>query len=140
MGFWKAFIDSKGSTQTEEVEDIKYHLTKLLESESPLLSIDDRFIELHRSNLRFGIEDVQLLSASLDQAQLAIRLESYIRHFEPRLSQVIVELLERNETENALVFNIIASANTSRGEQELIFDSKISLNDLTTIMTEDSYD
>ena len=34
MGFWRAFIDSKGSTQTEEVEDIKYHLTKLLESES----------------------------------------------------------------------------------------------------------
>ncbi|WP_341661444.1 type VI secretion system baseplate subunit TssE [Vibrio sp.] len=140
MGFWKAFIDSKGSSQTEEVEDIKYHLTKLLESESSLLSIDDRFIELQRSNLRFGIEDVQLLSASLDQAQLAIRLESYIRYFEPRLSQVMVELLERNESENALVFNIVAKANTSRGEQELIFDSKISLNDLTTIMTEDSYD
>ena len=65
----------------------------------------------------------QLLSASLNQAQL-FRLESYIRHFEPRLSQVIVELLERNESENALVFNIIARANTSRGEQELILIQK----------------
>ncbi|GLT17778.1 hypothetical protein GCM10007938_15560 [Vibrio zhanjiangensis] len=140
MGFWSAFIDSRNSAQNEEVEDIKYHLTKLLESESSLLNIDDRFIEIQRSNLRFGIEDVQLLSASLDQAQLAIRLESYIRHFEPRLSRVMVELLERNETENALVFNIIAKAKTSKGEQELVFDSKISLNDLTTVMTEDSYD
>lgn len=140
MGFWSAFIDSRNSAQNEEVEDIKYHLTKLLESESSLLNIDDRFVEIQRSNLRFGIEDVQLLSASLDQAQLAIRLESYIRHFEPRLSRVMVELLERNETENALVFNIIAKAKTSKGEQELVFDSKISLNDLTTVMTEDSYD
>ena len=140
MGFWKAFIESKGYAQKEEIDDIKYHLIKLLESESPLLNIDDRFIQLQRSNLRFGIEDVQLLSASLDQAQLSIRIESYIRHFEPRLSQVMVELLERNDSENALVFNIIARANTSKGEQELIFDSKISLNDLTTIMMEDSYD
>ncbi|NOH70022.1 type VI secretion system baseplate subunit TssE [Vibrio pectenicida] len=140
MGFWKAFIETKGYAQKEEIDDIKYHLIKLFESESPLLNIDDRFIQLQRSNLRFGIEDVQLLSASLDQAQLSIRLESYIRHFEPRLSQVMVELLERNDNENALVFNIIARANTSKGEQELIFDSKISLNDLTTIMMEDSYD
>ncbi|MCG9682413.1 type VI secretion system baseplate subunit TssE [Vibrio sp. Isolate23] len=140
MGFWKTFIDPKSSSQSEEIDDIKYHLTKLLESESSLIDIDDRFTELQRSNLRFGIEDVQLLSASLDQTQLALRLESYIRHFEPRLTQIMVELLERKENENTLVFNIIAKAKTSKGEQDLVFDSKISLNDLTTVMTEDSYD
>ncbi|AXN30347.1 type VI secretion system baseplate subunit TssE [Vibrio coralliilyticus] len=140
MGFWKTFIDPRSSMPSEEIDDIKYHLTKLLESESSLVDIDDRFTELQRSNLRFGIEDVQLLSASLDQTQLALRLESYIRNFEPRLTQVMVELLERKDNENALVFNIIAKAKTSKGEQELIFDSKISLNDLTTVMTEDSYD
>lgn len=64
MGFWKTFIDPRSSMQSEEIDDIKYHLTKLLESESSLVDIDDRFTELQRSNLRFGIEDVQLLSAA----------------------------------------------------------------------------
>jgi len=141
MSFWKTFVQPHDvSGPNDDIEDIKYNLTKLLESEASLLEIDDRFIELQRSNFRFGIEDVQLLSASLDQAQLALRLESYIKHFEPRLTNVMVELGERKENENAIAFNIVAKAKTTQGETELVFDSKISLNDLKTLMTEDSYE
>lgn len=141
MSFWQTFVqphDASGPNDT--IEDIKYHLTKLLESEASLFNIDDRFTELQRSNFRFGIEDVQLLSASLDQTQLALRLENYIKHFEPRLSQVMVELGERQESENAIAFNIVAKAKTSQGETELVFDSKISLNDLKASMSEDNYE
>ncbi|NOH80007.1 type VI secretion system baseplate subunit TssE [Vibrio sp. RE86] len=141
MSFWRTFIDSgRSQNRDNEIEDIKFHLTKLLESEASLVDIDDRYTELQRSNFRFGIEDVQLLSASLDQTQLALRLESYIKHFEPRLTEVMVELAERKQSENAIAFSIVAKANTSHGTEELIFDSKISLNDLNTEMTEDSYE
>ena len=141
MSFWQTFVQPHDASGThDEIEDIKYHLTKLLESEASLFNIDDRFTELQRSNFRFGIEDVQLLSASLDQTQLALRLESYIKHFEPRLSQVMVELGERKESENAIAFNIVAKAKTTQGETELVFDSKISLNDLKASMSEDNYE
>ncbi|MCZ4294577.1 type VI secretion system baseplate subunit TssE [Vibrio sinaloensis] len=141
MSFWKTFVQPHDTSgPNDDIEDIKYHLTKLLESEASLFEIDDRFVELQRSNFRFGIEDVQLLSASLDQSQLALHLESYIKHFEPRLSQVMVELGERKESENAIAFNIIAKAKTNQGETELVFDSKISLSDLKASMSEDSYE
>lgn len=141
MSFWQTFVQPHDTSgPNDEIEDIKYHLTKLLESEASLLNIDARFTELQRSNFRFGIEDVQLLSASLDQTQLALRLESYIKHFEPRLTQVMVELGERKESENAIAFNIVAKAKTTQGETELVFDSKISLSDLKAFMSEDSYE
>ena len=141
MSFWQTFIHPHAdSSQNNDIEDIKYHLTKLLESEASLVDIDHRFSQLQHSNFRFGIEDVQLLSASLDQAQLALRLENYIKHFEPRLSQVMVALSERKENENVIAFNIIAKAQTSQGETSLVFDSKISLNNLKAFMSEDNYE
>ncbi|MCK6265160.1 type VI secretion system baseplate subunit TssE [Vibrio sp. ZSDE26] len=140
MSLWSSFISQNNANTFNEVEDIKYHLTKLLESEASLLYIDDRFVELNRSNHRFGIEDIQLLSASLDQTQLAMRIETWVSQFEPRLHDVSVELVERKASENAIAFNIIAKVNTSQGETELVFDSKIALNDLSTSLSEDSYE
>ncbi|MGF1697951.1 type VI secretion system baseplate subunit TssE [Vibrio kyushuensis] len=140
MSLWRSFISQNPSNAFNEVEDIKYHLTKLLESEASLIDIDNRFTELNRSNHRFGIEDIQLLSASLDQTQLAMRIETWVAQFEPRLYDVVVELVERKASENALAFNIAAKVNTSQGETELVFDSKIALNDLSTSLSEDSYE
>ena len=99
MSFWRTFVQTAPTTRRDDIEDIKYHLTRLFDSEASLISIDDRLTEVQRSNYRFGIEDVHLLSASLDHQQLALKLENYIRHFEPRLSQVMVELVERKAGE-----------------------------------------
>ncbi|WP_394251165.1 type VI secretion system baseplate subunit TssE [Vibrio profundi] len=140
MSFWNTFISDSKPYQDAEVEDIKFHLTKLLEAEASLIDVDDRLQEINRSNLKFGIEDIQLLSATLERTQLAVRIESWIKSFEPRLHQISVELNERKEGDNALSFNIIAKVKTSHGEQELIFDSKIALIDLATSLEEDSYD
>jgi len=140
MSFWQTFVANDKPSPRSEIADIKYHLTKLLEAEASLIDLDDRLTEINRSSLKFGIEDIQLLSASLDKAQLALRIESWIRSFEPRFSHITVELLDRKEGENAVFFNIIASVPTQYGEKELIFDSKITLTDLTTQLKEESYD
>lgn len=141
MSFWKTFVsDDSKPYQDTEVEDIKFHLTKLLEAEASLLDIDARLVEVNRSNLKFGIEDIQLLSATLERTQLAVRIENWIKSFEPRLSHIMIELNERKEGDNSLSFNIIAKVKTQHGEQELVFDSKIALSDLATSLEEDSYD
>ena len=141
MSFWKAFVQPHEiKASNENIEDIKYNLTKLLESEASLVSIDARFSELQRSNFRFGIEDMHLLSSNLDHTQLSVRLESYIKRFEPRLKNVLVELGDRKEGENSINFQVMANINTPQGETELIFDSKISLNYLNASMAEDNYE
>ncbi|MCF7505453.1 GPW/gp25 family protein [Vibrio sp. L3-7] len=140
MSFWKTFISDSKPYKDAEVEDIKFHLTKLLEAEASLTDIDNRLVEVNRSNLKFGIEDIQLLSATLEKTQLTLRIETWIKSFEPRLHDISVELGERKEGDNSLSFNIIAKVKTSYGEQDLIFDSKIALSDLTTSLEEDNYD
>ncbi|MEZ9289024.1 GPW/gp25 family protein [Vibrio lentus] len=140
MSFWKTFISDSKPYKDAEIEDIKFHLTKLLEAEASLTNIDNRLVEVNRSNLKFGIEDIQLLSATLEKTQLTLRIETWIKSFEPRLHDISVELGERKEGDNSLSFNIIAKVKTSYGEQDLIFDSKIALSDLTTSLEEDNYD
>ena len=140
MSFWKTFISDSKSYKDAEIEDIKFHLTKLLEAEASLTDIDNRLVEVNRSNLKFGIEDIQLLSATLEKTQLTLRIETWIKSFEPRLHDISVELGERKEGDNSLSFNIIAKVKTSYGEQDLIFNSKIALSDLTTSLEEDNYD
>ncbi len=140
MSFWSTFAASETPVPHNEVADIKYHLTKLLEAEAPLTSLDDRLTQVNCSNIKFGIEDIQLLSANLDKAQLALKIESWVRNFEPRFCSVTVELIDRKETENAVYFNIIANVPTEFGEKELIFDSKIALADLSTQLKEENYD
>ncbi|MDN2667793.1 GPW/gp25 family protein [Vibrio sp. 14N.309.X.WAT.E.F5] len=140
MSFWTTFISDSKPYKDAEIEDIKFHLTKLLEAEASLTDIDNRLVEVNRSNLKFGIEDIQLLSATLEKTQLTLRIETWIKSFEPRLHDISVELGERKEGDNSLSFNIIAKVKTSYGEQDLIFDSKIALNDLTTSLEEDNYD
>lgn len=140
MSFYNTFLSDKPSNEDREVEDIKYNLTRLFESEASLIDLDERLLEINRSIYRFGIEDSQLLSATLDSTQLSIRLATLINDFEPRLSDVTVELRDRKEGENAISFNILANIETQYGSNELVFESKIALSDLTTTLEEDSYD
>ncbi|MCW8344585.1 GPW/gp25 family protein [Vibrio sp. ZSDZ65] len=140
MTFYQAFISPTHTSNDNELDDIRYHLTKLLESEAPLMAISSYYQEVRRSNYAFGITDVQLLNANLDQAQLAKRLESWLITFEPRLSDVSVEMVERHEGCNAILFTIIARYASSKGKKTLIFDSKIALSDFSAQLSEEDYD
>jgi len=141
MSFYNTFLSNVDSNQDSRViDDIRYNLTRLFESEASLIDFDDRLIEINRSNYRFGIEDSHLLSSSLEPTQLAVRLSTLISTFEPRLNNITVELIERKSGENAVAFNILATVMSEFGENELVFESKIALNNLATTLEEDSYD
>jgi type VI secretion system protein ImpF len=138
VSFYNAFIQS--SRQDDEIDDIRYHLTRLLESEAPLIAVENSLSEVRRSSFTFGITDVQLLTANLDQTQLARKIETWLTTFEPRLSDVSVEMLERREGQNCIQFTIVAKHLSQDGEQTLVFDSKIALGDFSAKISEEEYD
>ncbi|MFH0261016.1 type VI secretion system baseplate subunit TssE [Vibrio barjaei] len=138
MSFYIAFIQS--SRQDDEIDDIRYHLTRLLESEAPLIAVENSLSEVKRSSFTFGITDVQLLTANLDQTQLARKIETWLTTYEPRLSDVSVEMLERREGQNCIQFTILAKHLSQDGEQTLVFDSKIALGDFSANISEEEYD
>lgn len=138
MSFYSAFIQS--SRQDDEIDDIRYHLTRLLESEAPLIAVENSLSEVRRSSFTFGITDVQLLTANLDQTQLARKIETWLITYEPRLSDVSVEMLERHEGQNCIQFTILAKHLSQDGEQTLVFDSKIALGDFSAKISEEEYD
>ncbi|ASI91133.1 type VI secretion system baseplate subunit TssE [Vibrio mediterranei] len=138
MSFYSAFIQS--SRQDDEIDDIRYHLTRLLESEAPLIAVENSLSEVRRSSFTFGITDVQLLTANLDQTQLARKIETWLITYEPRLSDVSVEMLERREGQNCIQFTILAKHLSQDGEQTLVFDSKIALGDFSAKISEEEYD
>ncbi|MDA0109963.1 MULTISPECIES: type VI secretion system baseplate subunit TssE [Vibrio] len=138
MSFYNAFIQS--SRQDDEIDDIRYHLTRLLESEAPLIAVENSLSEVRCSSFTFGITDVQLLTANLDQTQLARKIETWLTTYEPRLSDVSVEMLERREGQNCIQFTIVAKHLSQDGEQTLVFDSKIALGDFSAKISEEEYD
>jgi type VI secretion system protein ImpF len=138
VSFYNAFIQS--SRQDDEIDDIRYHLTRLLESEAPLIAVENSLSEVKRSSFTFGITDVQLLTANLDQTQLARKIETWLTTYEPRLSDVSVEMLERREGQNCIQFTIVAKHLSQDGEQTLVFDSKIALGDFSAKISEEEYD
>jgi type VI secretion system protein ImpF len=138
VSFYNAFIQS--SRQDDEIDDIRYHLTRLLESEAPLIAVENSLSEVKRSSFTFGITDVQLLTANLDQTQLARKIETWLTTYEPRLSDVSVEMLERREGQNCIQFTIVAKHLSQDGEQTLVFDSKIALGDFSANISEEEYD
>ncbi len=96
MSFYNTFLsEAKSSQDSRIIDDIRYNLTKLFESEASLIEFDNRLIEISRSNYRFGIEDSQILSSSLEPTQLAVRISNLVSTFEPRLNNVTVELTDR---------------------------------------------
>lgn len=138
MSFYNAFIQS--SRQDDEIDDIRYHLTRLLESEAPLIAVENSLSEVRCSSFTFGITDVQLLTANLDQTQLARKIETWLTTYEPRLSDISVEMLERREGQNCIQFTIVAKHLSQDGEQTLVFDSKIALGDFSAKISEEEYD
>ncbi|GGB82425.1 hypothetical protein GCM10011352_05310 [Marinobacterium zhoushanense] len=131
MVFWQTFLaDEPVADQYEAlVASVRYQLKQLLESEAPLTTLPAKLAQVERSNMRFGLDCLQSISSRMDKDQFARQLESWIKAFEPRLSDVRVEVYERDETNNAINFSLVARLKTDRGQHALVFDSNLSLVD-----------
>jgi len=131
MVFWKTFLarEPVGNGHEALVAAVRYQLTRLLESEAPLTLLPPRLAQVERSNMRFGLDCLQSISSQMDRDRFARQLEGWIKSFEPRLSDVRVEVYERDEANNAINFSLVARLKTERGTHALVFDSNMSLID-----------
>ncbi|MBY4677081.1 type VI secretion system baseplate subunit TssE [Marinobacterium arenosum] len=131
MVFWNTFLAEAPVADEHEalVASVRYQLSRLLESEAPLTTLPAKLAQVERSNMRFGLDCLQSISSQMDKDQFARQLESWIKSFEPRLVDVSVEVYERDETNNAINFSLLARLKTDRGLHALVFDSNMNLAD-----------
>lgn len=136
MVFWQTFLARApvGNEHEALVESVRYQLSRLLESEAPLTRLPAKLTQVERSNMRFGLDCLQSIGSQMDKDKFARQLESWIKAFEPRLSDVRVEVYERDESNNAINFSLLARLKTERGLHALVFDSHLSLTDLKVDM------
>ncbi|WP_027858906.1 type VI secretion system baseplate subunit TssE [Marinobacterium jannaschii] len=129
MVFWQAFLAEKhyGDPQDALVASVQYQLTRLLNSEAPLMKLPPQLQQVEGSNLRFGLDSLQTISSQMNNEQFARQLEDWVKAFEPRLAAVQVEVHAREEHKNRVSFSLLARLKTERGSHALVFDSSISL-------------
>ena len=130
MNFWQAFLCDEPVAKgvAEEVAAVQFQLATLFSCEAPLVKVAAQFKQVQGSNLCFGLNDFQALSNQMDPATFAHQIEYWIKLYEPRLSMIHVEVLDRDENHNRINFSVEAQLITDRGLQELTFDSNIDLS------------
>lgn len=87
-------------------QDIRRNLEGLLNSRKELTTVNSRLHAVTQSILYYGIEDFTQLKYSLREQQqaLCLQLRQAIHCFEPRLQQVDVELLSKEEAVNRRLY------------------------------------
>ena len=145
MIFWRAFLSKKtfDDPREELIESVRYHLMRLLESEAPLVVLSPKLVECGTSSFRFGIENIQSISSLMNKEQFSSQVEHWIKVFEPRISDVITEVFERDDESNAIDFSLTVRLNddriTNEKERELAFNSQISLAHQQVSMEEQDF-
>lgn len=134
MSFWNAFLNKEQSMDRSDelVRSVEYQLSALFGSEAPLTPVSHRFKQVRQSNFCYGLESIQSISSQMNQDEFTRYVRKLVQAFEPRLSQVSVEVFERDETRNRINFSLTAQLNTRQGTRIVEFDSNISLADQGT--------
>lgn len=129
MIFWKTFLRDEQNRGDDVLESIRYQLSTLLNSEAPMISFSKGFKEVESSNARFGLDSSYSISSQMNKDQFARSVETWVKSFEPRLSDVSVFVEESDPRKNVICFSLMAKVKTGNGNHVFLFDSNISLSD-----------
>ncbi|MGB1239853.1 MAG: type VI secretion system baseplate subunit TssE [Pseudomonadales bacterium] len=140
MIFWQAFMRGDGPVaQSPLVAAIEQQLVTLFSSEAPLTLIAKQYREVQRSNLCFGLDNLQSVSSQMDSASFARQLEHWIKLYEPRLSAVNVEVRPKDERRNRIEFSVQAQVVSEGQTHELQFSSRMNLTSQLAELEENSF-
>lgn len=121
--------DRNGDRAMRELrESVRRDLEILFNTRPAHLSIDREFEELQKSLLSFGLPALQNLSlaTTAQQNQFRVRLEALVRRFEPRLRDLVVEVLSSaNSLDRTLRFRIHAVLQADAASEAIVFDTMI---------------
>jgi type VI secretion system protein ImpF len=108
---------------------VKRDLEWLLNSRRAPLEIPAGLADVRDSLLTFGLPDFTHanLSAGEGQAELRRSIERAIERFEPRLSDVVVTLVECRDFDRSLRFRIDARLRVEPAPEPITFDSLLKL-------------
>ncbi len=109
---------------------LRRDLEWLLNTRQPLVDVPDWCKELPYSLIRYGLPDLTTYSMGTkrDQARLIDMLERTLQTFEPRLSNVVVNLLPVNTKARVLKFQIEGNLRMENGVERVQFDTTLDLS------------
>ncbi|WBA83885.1 type VI secretion system baseplate subunit TssE [Endozoicomonas sp. GU-1] len=107
------------------LENIRF----LLESRQPLLAPDDDYPLARRSLLRYGLSVDHLGRSYFQASRLSREIEVLLRYYEPRLTEVMVEMVALNERVNSIRFHIEGVLVDRQQRVPVGFDSVLNLTD-----------
>lgn len=121
----------RGSRLDDLKQAVKDDLRDLLNTKQPPIEITPGLRHLPTSLLTFGLPDLThaSLNSADDRSAWKQAVEDAIRRFEPRLTRVVVSLIEGREFDCGLRFRIDAALDVEPTPEPVTFDSIL---DLTT--------
>lgn len=141
MIFWQAFMkESSSHSQTSDlIAAIEFHLSTMLSSEAPLVQVAKQYRHVKQSNLCFGLDNFQSVSGQMDDASFAHQVEFWIKQYERRLENIIVEMEPRDGKHNQINFSVQAQLTIEGRAQELAFSSQLNLTSQQAELEEQSF-
>jgi type VI secretion system protein ImpF len=129
----------RGMRLSELKEAVKKDLEWLLNSRQSPLELSGASARLRESLLTFGLPDFTHASLHRPQDQLELKsaIEQAIRHFEPRLRDVVIKLVRPGEFDRGLRFRIDANLIVEPKPEPIVFDSELELSTKSFIVRAD---
>jgi type VI secretion system protein ImpF len=123
----------RGSRLDDLKAAVRNDLADLLNTKRPPVAIGEGLRHLPNSLLAFGLPDLtdKCLTSADDRASLKLAVEDAIRRFEPRLTRVVVTLIEGREFDRGLRFRIDGALVVEPTPEPVTFGSVLDLSTKT---------
>ncbi len=111
-------------------DSLKRDLEWLLNTRQPPLPTIEKYRLARATMVNYGLADLSALGlhASTDQARLRKAIEQCLRHFEPRLSGLVVTVGQSQTADRRLWFHIEALMRLDPAPEEISFDTVLELS------------
>ncbi|MBM7071365.1 type VI secretion system baseplate subunit TssE [Shewanella sp. OPT22] len=100
----------------------------LVSSRAPLWDEDFQDMNLNNTIANYGVRYVARSQSKTNIHVILSDIRALIQSFEPRLSQVSIELSDEGKRLNTLQFNISAVMHSPYGAESMVFDSVLDLS------------
>jgi type VI secretion system protein ImpF len=115
---------SRVDTVREYRRSVQRDLENLLNSRNPFADLAPEFVEVRRSVIAYGLPDFSAVNLGSPHGQDQVRqsIKTTIEFFEPRLTNIVAELLPPTPTDRSLRLRIHARLTMEPSPERVSFD------------------
>ncbi|WCE31022.1 type VI secretion system baseplate subunit TssE [Vibrio sp. SCSIO 43137] len=119
-----AKLNNNWKNNSDDIRDsIIENICSLISSRAPVWPESADLSQFDGTIATLGLQNVARSQSKANSEVVLQDITQVIRKFEPRLSQVELELAEESIKQNRLQFRISAVMNTSQGSEAIVLDS-----------------